>query len=111
MFGSSEREALAQELLLMLERDLKPQDTTEGAHRLSINRATRQLERVYRRAGEHQRDNKMSYVGRALLAHSFKWGMINRGYSREFADAATEGLIVELERQRGTQAPPKKEKR
>ena len=33
-----------------------------------------------------------------MLANAFKWELIDKGYSKEFVDMATEGLVMELSR-------------
>jgi hypothetical protein len=99
-WDATTRERVTSSWVDLLARDLAPADTQEGVHRLSVNRATRLLERTIRRAGDQQAESQWGMVNRALVANAFKWELLNRGYSRAFADVATEGLVVELARRR-----------
>jgi hypothetical protein len=67
---------------------------------LSVNKITRLLERTYALAADHRRKNRIGLLGQAVLANNFKWELKNAGYTEEFIDVATEGLVIELSKAR-----------
>ena len=68
----------------------------KGMPRISADRLSKILEKVYRNAQSIQADKKFSYFHKTRLCHAFKWHLLDSGYSREFVDLATEGLVVYL---------------
>lgn len=64
--------------------------------KISADRLSRILEAVYTKAQAIQAERKLSYFRKTRLCHAFKWHLLDKGYSREFVDMATEGLVVYL---------------
>jgi hypothetical protein len=66
--------------------------------KVSVNRITKVLEDTFSKAVEFDRASKLGLYKRARLGNSFKWELKELGYSPQFVDVATEGLVVYLTR-------------
>jgi hypothetical protein len=95
-FCTSEDKALVRLLTLQLQKELPPALLENQKKVLSVNKISRLLEKTYQKLSEHYRPLKINFVKRAAIANQFKWELKNSGYSEDFIDVATEGLIVEL---------------
>jgi hypothetical protein len=62
--------------------------------RPSVNRLTRVVEDVCERAAAFGAEHKLSWYGRAKLGNSFRWELVELGYSKQFVDLATEAVVV-----------------
>ena len=40
-----------------------------------------------------QKEAKLGWVGKARLGNAFRWKLADRGYSKQFVEALTEGII------------------
>lgn len=87
---------LAEEMVNRINAQLPPNILAQQSKILSVNKITKILEEVYQTARSRQENGRISFIQRAVLANNFKWGLKNNGYSQEFIDMATEGLIFEL---------------
>ncbi|HNG54740.1 MAG TPA: hypothetical protein PLR85_15240 [Nitrospira sp.] len=96
--------ALASRLALLYPASLDSQQD----RKISANRLANILEGLYTEAQMYRQMHKPGYLGLTRLSHAFKWKMIELGYSKEFIDMATEGLVVYLHKPVGTKAPAKK---
>ncbi len=67
-----------------------------GKPKVSVDRVTRILERIYSRAQTYRDEQQLGYFKKTRLCHAFKWRLTEIGYSKEFVDMATEGLVVYL---------------
>lgn len=67
-----------------------------GSQKISANRMANILEGLYGEAQSFRYKNKLGLFGRTRLGHAFKWRLIELGYTKEFIDMATEGLVVYL---------------
>jgi hypothetical protein len=94
----SEEKVFAEQLAAQLAKELPPSLMEKSRKALSVNKVTRLLERTYQAAVAHQAQAGMGFIRRAVLANSFKWNLRNKGYTDDFVDMATEGLIVEMSR-------------
>lgn len=95
-FTHKGEKALAAKLANQIAAEIKPVLMTERRQQLSTNKISRQLELAYSIAAEYQKNNRIGFIKRAVLANAFKWELKNIGYPDDFIDVATEGLIVEL---------------
>ena len=73
-----------------------PELEQDGKLRTSADRLSRVLEGLYAECKRDLGGNRPGLLARARLANAFKWGLIERGYSKAFIDVATEGLVVSL---------------
>lgn len=99
-FSHAAEKQLAVQMVERLVRDLPPSLIELKTAKMSVNRVTRLLERTYQTAMDHQQDNRMGFVKRAVLANAFKWGLTERGYPQSFVDVAVEGLVMALAKKR-----------
>jgi hypothetical protein len=95
-FGTALEKAFARELVERLVKDLPPALMTDRRNVLSVNKITKLLEKTYGSANAWQREHRIGFIKRAVLANAFKWELKNAGYPDDFTDMATEGLVVEI---------------
>lgn len=76
----------------------------EAGKRPSVNRLTRIVEDVCRKALEFQSEHKLGVVGKATLGNEFRWQLTSLGYQKDFVHMATEAVVVHLSR--GGMPPP-----
>lgn len=75
--------------------------------RMSVNRVTDLLEDVFAKAQTFKNENSLGWFKKAKLGNSFRWDLKERGYSEEFIEMATEGLIVYITRKAAPAPTPK----
>ena len=92
----SEEKAFVVKQVEQLRKDLPPTLIAEARGKVTVNKITRSLERVYASATSFRDERSLGFVGRAVLANAFKWELKEAAYPDEFVDMATEGLIVAL---------------
>jgi hypothetical protein len=67
----------------------EPQLVKKGARR----RLEAILEHILKDLDDFQRDNRLGWIGKARLGNAFRWKLTDRGYSKQFSEALTEGII------------------
>lgn len=92
----SDEKAAVQDVVEQLAKELPPAVIEAGRGKVSVNKVTRLLERAYGVLRTFRDQRRLGFLGRAVVANAFKWGLRERGYPAEFVDMATEGLIVAL---------------
>jgi len=102
-FSRAQEKAFVAEQLTVLVKDLPPNLMQDGRGKVSVNKITRHLERVYKAAVDFKDSERVGFMGRAVMANAFKWGLKESGYPQDFADMATEGLIVALSKKPATE--------
>lgn len=75
-----------------------PAMDNSGAKRVSANRLTKILEEIYAKARQFHEENSLGMYRKAKLGNTFRWELQEMGYTKEFVELATEGLIVYLTR-------------
>lgn len=102
LFGSvssKEVDAFAKELAQELAKRYPPAlDQGSGAQRLSQKRLTAILEDICSKAVEFRKQHKLGVYKKARLGNTFRWELEELGYSKQFIEAATEGLVVYITR-------------
>lgn len=68
----------------------------EAMGKISVNKITRSLEQLYQEAERKMKGKKIGIIRRSVLANSLKWELKEKGYSPEFTDIATEGLVMAM---------------
>lgn len=96
IFTRSEEKNFVARQVEQLRKDLPPTLITEARGKVTVNKITRVLERVYASAATFRDERSLGFVGRAVVANAFKWELKEASYPDEFVDMATEGLIVAL---------------
>lgn len=98
LFSNKELDAFAKSLATSLVRRYPPSLDKAESRRISVTRVSKVLEDVLEKAAEYNRNNKLGVYKKARLGNQFKWELKELGYSDEFIDLATEGLIVYMSR-------------
>ena len=88
----------AKQLALDLSAHYPPSLDQSPQKRVSVNRMTRILEEAFSRAESFKNEQRLGWLGKARLGNSFRWELKELGYSNEFVEMATEGLIVYITR-------------
>jgi len=70
-----------------------------GERRISQKRMTTILEDTFNRAIEFKQQHKLGVYKKARLGNTFRWELERMGYSKNFIELATEGLIVYITRE------------
>lgn len=96
IFSSDAEQAFAHEMVQRLVKEIPPTLMESRRKVLSVNKVTRLLERTFSSATDYQREHRIGFIKRAMLANSFKWEMKGAKYPDDFIEMATEGLIVTL---------------
>lgn len=96
LLSTASEKACASTLVAKLKSSLPPTSVEIGRKGATVNRITRLLERIYESAAAYQSERRLGFFRRAALANHFKWELRNQGYPQEFAEVATEGLVMEL---------------
>ena len=65
---------------------------------VSPQRLTEIIEEVFARTDDFRREHKLGWYKRAMLGKNFRWELNELGYDKKFIDAATEGLILYVNR-------------
>lgn len=102
---SSRIPEFAGELAQQIIQRYPPELDKQPAKRPSVNRLTRIIEDACAKALEFQAQEKLGWIARARLANSFRWNLVDAGYTKEFAEFATEAIVVYLSK--GPSAAPK----
>lgn len=107
--GSSAND-FAKQLALDLSAHYPPSLDQSPQKRVSVNRMTRILEDVFSRAESFKNEQRLGWLGKARLGNSFRWELKELGYTSDFIEMATEGLIVYITRKAESKpaAPPAK---
>ena len=88
----------AKQLALDLSAHYPPSLDQSPQKRVSVNRMTRILEDAFSRAESFKNDKQLGWLGKARLGNSFRWELKELGYSDQFIEMATEGLVVYITR-------------
>jgi len=101
LFGKSDSVSVddfAKELAEELAKRYPPSMEAELDKKISSKRLTKILEDLYGKVSEYKVNNKLGIYKKAKLGNSFKWELKELGYSSDFVDLATEGLVVYVTR-------------
>jgi hypothetical protein len=103
--STANEKALARQLAEGVGREIPPSVMVDRSKTLSVNKITRLLERSFEQAAAYQREHRLGFYKRAVLANSLKWELKDAGYPDDFVDIAVEGLVVALSKATRTAAP------
>ncbi len=93
-WGTPEDARVVDQLAAEVAANIRPELTVTRVQALSVNKTTRILERILKRASDYQVTERMGMIRRARFANQFQWALRGRGFSAEFAALAAEGLVV-----------------
>lgn len=97
-FSSKDVDAFAKSLATEISRRYPPALDQAKEKKISQNRISRVLEDAYDKAIEFKSDKHLGIYRKARLGNTFQWELKELGYSKQFVDMATEGLIVYISR-------------
>lgn len=96
--GSKKINEFAKELAANLAKRYPPALDVNPEKKISANRLTKVLEEALQSAAAFQREHRLGLLGKAKLGNEFKWQLKELGYSEQFIEVATEGLMVYVTR-------------
>lgn len=70
----------------------EPQLAKKGAQR----RLEGVLEHIMKDLEGFQQEARLGWIGKARLGNAFRWKLSDRGYSKQFVEALTEGIIKHI---------------
>lgn len=85
-------EAMAQKIARQFPPTSEPQLAKKGAQR----RLEAVLELIMKDLDAFQREARLGWIGKARLGNAFRWKLTDRGYSKQFSEALTEGIIKRI---------------
>jgi hypothetical protein len=91
-------DTFAKELAEMIAKRYPPTLDQSPQRRVSPNRITKVLEDAMDKAEAFAKAERIGLFKKAKLANSFKWELKELGYTENFIEVATEGLLVYITR-------------
>jgi hypothetical protein len=73
-------------------------DKGDAERKISQKRLTAILEETFGKATAYKTQHKLGVYKKARLSNTFRWELKELGYSSNFIDVATEGLVVYISR-------------
>lgn len=95
LFGRSVN-TFAKQLALDLKRRYPPDAERGEGKRISAKGISNILEEVFQKAIEFKKQGGAGLFVTARLINAFKWELAELGYSKQFIEVVTEGLVVYL---------------
>lgn len=96
--SGKEMDEFARELAQDLAKRYPPELEKNSENKISANKIGSILESVLNKAENYKKKNKLGIYKKAKLGNSFKWELHELGYSDQFIEIATEGLVVYITR-------------
>lgn len=93
-FSNKHIDDFAKELAREIAKKYPPEIETDSKKKISEKRVTRILEGTFNKAVNFKKENKLGFYRKAKLGNAFQWELTELGYSKEFVNIATEGIIV-----------------
>lgn len=87
-------DAFAGQLAQRIAAKYPPELDTTSKKTIPEKRLTRILEEAFIAARAFKDENKLGIYKKARLSNSFRWELTRLGYSTEFVELATEGMVV-----------------
>lgn len=98
LFSTKHITAFAKDLAGNLAKRYPPALDVNPEKKISQARLTKVLEETLGQAVAFQREHKLGMFGKAKLGNEFKWQLKELGYTDNFVEVATEGLMVYVTR-------------
>ena len=100
-FSGKDVDIVAKSLAAEVAKRYPPALENSPQKKISHNRIAKVLEDIYQKAIEFHQQSKLGVYRKARLGNTFQWELKELGYSKQFVDVATEGLIVYITRKTG----------
>jgi hypothetical protein len=104
-FSSKDVDAFAKSLAVEVSKRYPPSLDRAKEKKISQNRIARVLEDAYNKAIEFRSDRNLGVYRKARLGNTFRWELTELGYSKQFVEVATEGMIVYITRKSPSTSP------
>lgn len=85
-------EAIVDKIARQFPPTSEPQLAKKGAQR----RLEAILEHIMKDLEGFQSEARLGWIGKARLGNAFRWQLVDRGYSKQFVEALTEGIIKHI---------------
>lgn len=89
--------ALPQTFAVQLAQKIERQFPPKSEALLAKKGAQRRLEGVLQPIMDDivsfQKENQLGWIGKARVGNAFRWALTEKGYSKEFVEALTEGVV------------------
>lgn len=111
LFSGKKIDGFAKQIASDLAKRFPPASEEGEGRKISPKGLSNILESMYVKARTFKEEQKLGVYKVARLSNTFKWELKELGYSEQFIDVVTEGLIVYLTRKPGAiekQSPEKK---
>ena len=96
--SSKKVDAFASQLARQIAAKYPPEFDVDSRNAIPEKRLARILEEVFAAAQAFKNENKLGVYKKARLSNSFRWELKQLGYTNEFVELATEGMVVYLTR-------------
>jgi hypothetical protein len=77
-------------------RQFPPESEAQLAKKGAQRRLESILEHIMKDLDAFQGEARLGWIGKARLGNEFRWSLTERGYSKNFAEALTEGIIKRI---------------
>lgn len=98
IFSGKKIDGFAKQIASDLAKRFPPSSEEGESRKISPKGLSNILESMYVKARAFKEEQKLGVYKVARLSNTFKWELKELGYSAQFIDVATEGLIVYLTR-------------
>ncbi len=79
-----------------ISRQFPPTSEAQLAKKGAQRRLESIVEHIMNDLDAFQKDAQLGWIGKARLGNAVRWQLTDRGYSKQFADALTEGIIKRI---------------
>lgn len=86
----------AETMVDKIARQFPPASEAQLAKKGAQRRLESILEHIMRDLDSFQKETRLGWIGKARLGNEFRWKLTDRGYSKQFAEALTEGIIKRI---------------
>lgn len=90
---SSIPKTFAIELAQKIERQFPPKSEILLAKKGARRRLEGVLEVILDDIVKFQKEHQLGWIGKARVGNAFRWALTEKGYSKEFVEALTEGVV------------------
>ena len=109
-FSSKEVDTFAKSLAVEISKRYPPALEGDKEKKISQNRIARVLEDACKKAISFNSEKHLGIYRKARLGNTFRWELTELGYSKQFVELATEGLIVYITRKNVPDTPEERPK-
>lgn len=86
-------QVFAVQLAQKIERQFPPRSEPLLAKKGAQRRLEGVLQPIMDDIMSFQKENQLGWIGKARVGNAFRWALTEKGYSKEFVEALTEGVV------------------